>query len=262
MKIYLAGQCPYPEARLYAEQKHKRFLHSYAYMKRKKIAELRQWWRGQDIMLDSGGFTVRTAGGHIDISAYRSFLILLNGSFSSCINLDTASVEESLRNQRFLEAGRKLRPMPVYHYSDWMSPEHRHLLQQFIDDGYDYISLGGVAGVSKMTKDGVRRFYDFCFRLSEKSIKLHGLGMTSVALMSYFPFYSVDSKTWLVSGLYGDFVTTKNAKYKRTPKKRGSISHYGVMLPGAEKMKRAVDAFIQLERHLTAIWEKRGYTWN
>lgn len=212
-------------------------------------------------MLDSGGFTVRTAGGAIDIAAYRSFLLLLRGAYSFCLNLDTTSVEESLRNQRYLEAKGYLHPMPVYHYSDWVSSENRGLLQRFIDDGYGYIGLGGVAGV-KASKDNFKRYFDFCFITTQKSARLHGLGMTSSTLMAHYPFYSVDSKTWLVSGLYGDFVTTKNAKYKRTPKKRDSLSHYGVMLPGPEKMKRAVDAFNLLERHLTAIWAKRGYVWN
>lgn len=261
MKIYLAGQCPYPEAQAYAEETHKRFLYSYAYLKRKSLDDLRRQWHGQDIMLDSGGFTVRTRGGSIDIQAYRQFLLMLRRSFTVCINLDTASPDESLRNQTFLEAGGRLKPMPVYHFSDWRSSEHRHLLQQFLDEGYDYIGLGGVAGV-KAAKEDFKRYFDFCFITVQKKAKLHGLGMTSAATMRHYPFYSVDSKTWLVAGLYGDYVTTKNARYRRTPKKKDSLAHYGVMLPGPEKMKRAVDAFNQLERHLTALWAKRGYVWN
>jgi len=262
MKIYLAGQCPYPEAKAYADEKHGRYLYSYAYLKNKKPALLRREWAGQDIMLDSGGFSVRASGGSISVTDYRKFLATMQGAFNHCLNLDTKSVEETLRNQGYLEQLQSIRrPLPVYHYSDWRSREHQGLLQHYIDHGHEFIGIGGVAGVT-MSKDIRKKYFDFCFHTVGKEAKLHGLGMTSMVLMMHYPFYSVDSKTWLVSGLYGDYITTKNARYKRTAKKKGSLSHHGIMLSGPEKMKRAVDAFVSLERQLTASWAKRGYIWN
>jgi hypothetical protein len=261
MKIYLAGQCPYPTAKAYADEKHGRFLYSYIYMKNKKPAVLRRAWQDQDIMLDSGGFSVRVSGGSVSVVEYRKFLNTMQGSFRHCLNLDTKDVSETLRNQSYLEELQSIaRPMPVYHFSDFNSRENRGLLQRYIDHSYDFIGIGGVAGLS-LSKEQLKSYFDFCFQISGKHTKLHGLGMTSMRIMAHYPFYSCDSKTWLVSGLYGDYVTTTAGRYKRTAKKRGSISHHGIMLPGPEKMKRAVDAFISMERQLTANWAKKGYTW-
>lgn len=259
MKIYLAGQCPYPEAQVHAEATIKKFLYSYLYLKKTPISTMRSKWDGLGIMIDSGGFSVRTGGAAIDVRLYAAFLKRLEGAYDICFNLDTKDMAESLRNQTYLES-QGLNPLPVYHYSDFASSEWRDTLQRFIDS-YDYISIGGMVK-GGLSKEMYKRFLDYVFTRTGKATKVHGLGLTSSHIMSHYPFYSVDSKTWLVSGLYGDFVMTKNAKYKRLPKKKGSLAHYGLMLSGPEKMKRAVDAFNQLERHLTAIWEKRGYSWN
>lgn len=259
MKIYLAGQCPYPEALAHARATMGRFLISYHYCKKTPVRTLRADWAGQDILLDSGGFSVRKKGQSIAVRDYLAFLSAMRGSFTACLNLDTKDANESQRNQTLLETS-GITPLPVYHYSDWRSREHRCLLDHFIER-YDYISLGGMAE-GKLSRDLQADFLKYCFNRIPKHIKVHGLGITSMKTMMYFPFYSVDSKTWLVSGLYGDYITTKNARYKRTAKKRGTLSHYGILLPGPEKMKRAVDAFASLERQLTANWAKRGYVWN
>jgi hypothetical protein len=259
MKIYLAGQCPYPASKAHAIEVQPRFLHSYLYMKKFAVAQLRQNWDKQDIMVDSGGFSVRTGAAQISVTEYAIWLKRVERLYTVCINLDTRDMDESLRNQRTLErAG--LRPLPVYHYSDFMDRRHRGTLQHFIDE-YPYISVGGMAK-KNLTKDDYKKFLDYVFSRTGKTTKVHGLGLTSTFWMSWYPFYSVDSSTWLVPGLFGDFVTMVNGQYKRVNKKRGkSPTHHGLYLTGPEKISRAADAFAALERTLTERWARKGYQW-
>jgi len=85
-----------------------------------------------------------------------------------------------------------LRPLPVYHYG-----EHIKWLHKYIDKGYDYIALGGIVGDKRDRKHKISWIRKVFSEIQGKNIKLHGFAITSIKMLTEFPFYSVDSTSWI-----------------------------------------------------------------
>ena len=163
-----------------------------------------------DVFLDSGAFTAWTKGMEIDIQKYIEFIKQNQDVITVYANLDVISkdrfsmgtkesAELTLRNQKIMEeAG--LSPLPVFHIG-----EPFEYLEYYINH-YDYIGLGGMVGKSKQTLsswlDVVFRQY-ICDERGYPKVKVHGFGLTSIPLMVKYPWYSVDSGTWMKEAVTG-----------------------------------------------------------
>lgn len=122
--------------------------------------------------------------------------------------------ELSWKVQKYMEDFHKLKPMPVFHcFEDFK------WLKKYIDN-YDYIGLGGLAGkVGKQT--WVKVMGDPAFNLicdtpdRMPRVKVHGFAVASPELFVKFPFFSVDSASWVIYGKYGGIIIPrrKNGKY-------------------------------------------------
>jgi hypothetical protein len=110
------------------------------------------------------------------------------------------------RNQQWLER-RGLTPVPVVHFGT--DPDLKWL-RHYIDEGYELIGLGGLVG--KMGRPSCRRWLDQCFEYVCDNpkrlpcVKLHGFGVTQYRLMIRYPWWSVDSTTWLKVGGFGNIL--------------------------------------------------------
>lgn len=169
------------------------------------------------LFLDSGAFSAWTQGAEINIEKYIEFIqenkdiihIYANLDVIKVRNPDTTSknkwigpnretAEKTLENQRIMEdAG--LNPLPCFHYGE----PFEYL--KFYVENYDYIALG-VAGNSGMA---LMPWLDECFEkyiCDEKGfpkVKVHGFAVTSLKVMLRFPWFSVDSTTWVLTGRMG-----------------------------------------------------------
>lgn len=92
---------------------------------------------------------------------------------------------------------------PVYHGDqtiDWF--------RRYCEDGVKIIGIGCDYSIkSRSTWRGKRYYYDEIFNVAEKyGTKLHGLAVTSLSLMFEYPWYSVDSSTWVKTAAYGKII--------------------------------------------------------
>lgn len=93
-----------------------------------------------------------------------------------------------------------LRPLPVYH-----GDQSIEWLERYCKEGYKFVGIGSTNQKNKW-KDS-RYYHDAVFNVTEKyGVKVHGLGITALALMFIFPFYSVDSATWVKVAAYGKMI--------------------------------------------------------
>lgn len=158
---------------------------------------------GKSIFLDSGAFSMFTQGIKVDLQKYADYCIENSDVIHVASNLDEigrGKERESYENQKTLERmGAKI--MPVHHARD-----RDEWLGRYINEGYDYIFLGGMVPESTPY---LRRWLD---RIWDKyltnpdgtaKIKVHGFGLTNFDLMWRYPWYSVDSTTWVLAGRYG-----------------------------------------------------------
>lgn len=180
-----------------------KLLLSYHYFKKSNLTELMAKYFGDKtptIFIDSGAFSAATQGVEIDINEYCDFLKQYESMLTIYANLDViGDPQKTYDNQKVMElAG--LRPTPVFHTGeslDW--------LKRYIDEGYDYIALGGMVPYSK-DKKALVSWMSACFNEAEKhkvKINYHGFGMTNWDLMRAYPWKSVDSSSWCSGFRYG-----------------------------------------------------------
>ncbi len=116
-------------------------------------------------------------------------------------NLDIINnAEATWANQQYLEAA-GIKPIPVWHFGcdvKW--------LLMYLEKGYDYIAIGGlVPNPPKILIPALDEMFSKYLTDSKGMplVKLHGFAVTSPKLVVRYPWYSVDSTSWVKFGKYG-----------------------------------------------------------
>ena len=162
-----------------------------------------------NLFLDSGAFSAQMKQLEINLDDYIKFVKEHEHVLEIYANLDVVgmpgeppdrrSAEKTLENQKKMEAA-GLKPLPAFHLG-----EPFEFLQYYIDN-YDYLALGGIAGDSG---NKLIPWLDKCFARficdadGMPKIKIHGYGITALTLMMRYPWYSVDSTSWVLGGRLG-----------------------------------------------------------
>lgn len=157
------------------------------------------------LFLDSGAFSADKSGEPIKLDDYIQFIHNHRNKFTVYANLDViGDWKQTWANQRSMEA-EGLTPLPVHHLEDPME-----CLDWCLE--YKYFALGGIAG-GATTKDRIR-FFDKCWNIicdkdGFPQSKVHGFGMASPKLVFKYPWYSIDSSSWVAYGRYGLIIIPK-----------------------------------------------------
>jgi len=158
------------------------------------------------LFLDSGAYSAWSQNINISLQEYIDFIHEYKEYIDVYANLDDLTdAKKTWKNQEEMER-QGLFPLPVYHLGD-----DKKYLQRVLK--YEYFALGGMALVTTSVRI---RFYDFIFAMiCQKSNdyfpihKIHGFGMTSLRLMLRYPWYSVDSTSWVLTGRFGSVYVPK-----------------------------------------------------
>lgn len=154
------------------------------------------------LFLDSGAYSMFTQKIGVNLQSYAKFIRDNQDAIHVASNLDAIGKPEqaSYDNQKLLESyGVDIKP--VHHARDadqW--------LKRYIDEGYDYIFLGGMVPEST---GYLRDWLDHVWHLyltnpdGTPRVKVHGFGLTVLSLMFRYPWYSVDSTSWVMRSMYG-----------------------------------------------------------
>lgn len=248
MKLYLAGIYTSNfdlSGRVYArlddrEKEMRRgvehFLESYHYIHREKsVQRIRR--EGVKVFLDSGAFSAFSMGIEVDLPAYCDYIHRNADIIEHIDGQPLASVLDAIgdadgtwKNQYEMER-RGVRPLPCYHYG-----EPTEILDYYVAN-YPYITIGGMVPIStpqlklwldRLWKDHLTDENGF------PRVKVHGFGLTSLPLMMRYPWFSVDSSTWvqwaangmvLVPGQVGQVdVSNKSSRKKIRGQHMDSVS--------------------------------------
>lgn len=212
------------------------------------------------LFVDSGAFTAWTKGISLDVDEYINWLntnekhIHLAGQIDCIPGKPGSSVSYQDRYeaaektwQNYLYMRSKLNNPDLIVYTFHLGEDYSFLERALEQPYIKYIALGGTVGSSLKDK---KDFFIKCFSCIRKSshpeVKVHAFGMTSFSLIEQFPFYSVDSTSWIMTGCTG-----------------GIFSDWGIVQLG-EKSKKCLNSIWHLSsEHLTELEQqiqKFGYT--
>ncbi len=276
MKLYFAGGENKSWLSAINETGSNRSLYSYYYLckdhnnKASRVTEFMKLVKQTqtDILIDSGGYTARMKGVPIDVKNYADFLNLYK--IELAFELDTNSKKETLYNREYLIKNTNTKIIPIYHLGDLENGDKKYLYDML--DKFDFISIGGVAGEKKgRVKEKI--LYDFVFSVTKDNYKVHGLGITGRQALMNYPFYSVDSTSWLGGSMRGEILFFEDGILKTTPTsntKAREKSTYRTISFNDEKgekkwFKRVVNngkEFLKFEKYITRLWEKKGIKWD
>lgn len=221
MRVHLAGICSPKKLDWYLKEKlaPKFMLESFFY--------LEDWlfqmpsFDVNNFLLDSGAFTfisqkTRTKTNWDDyVERYAEIINRRGIRYFFELDIDAlvglAEVER-LREKLERLTGRK--SIPVWHKSRGK--------QYWLDliETYDYVAIGGIA-LGTIKKNEHKFFSWFLRTARERKAKVHGLGFTNLEGLTKYPFYSVDSTSWIGSR-YGKMFVFNGATLKAVNKPANS----------------------------------------
>lgn len=154
-----------------------------------------------ELFLDSGAFSAWSQEKEIKIQDYINFIKKHENVIDVYANLDVIGNAKATWSNQIIMEQAGLDPLPVFHYG-----EDIKWLKRYLTKDYNYISLGGMVPISTPNLIPWLDQLFTKFLTNEKGfpkIKIHGFGLTSLSLMLRYPWYSVDSTSWVVTGRMG-----------------------------------------------------------
>lgn len=209
-------------------------LESYHYFhKPQDVASARAGNR--KVFLDSGAFSAYTQGVTIDLPVYCRF-IHDNQDIFECVSvLDAIGDPQATYENQLAMERLGVRPLPCFHANE----DYRYL--QHYAKNYEYITLGGMVGASpkvlmnwldhvweKYLTDGAGR--PLC--------KVHGFGLTSIPIMKRYPWYSVDSSSWVQVSSMGALLHPDHGTINvssTSPNRKTEGQHFDTLSPLAQE---------------------------
>lgn len=221
--------------------------------------------RKVDLFLDSGAFSAWTQGTSINIDEYIQFIKDNQDIIEIYANLDVIGLggnrpnrltaEKTLENQKYMEkAG--LHPLPCFHMGEPME-----FLDYYVEN-YDYLALG-VAGQSgnQLTVWLNDCFLNhICDKEGKPKIKIHGFAVTSLTIMLKYPWWSVDSTSWVVTGRMGSIFVPRYKGGKWVYDERSWKIAISSRSPGTKEAGKHLSTMTPMEKQIVLNYiHEKGY---
>lgn len=257
MRLYLAGADSSGDHLVLDGLKNLSLLVSYWYVKNGKGGDVIKWAneRRIPVFLDSGAFSAMTHGEKINVVEYLEYCVENKNRFHVIANLDVIGDHvTTARNHDYMQSA-GCDCITAFHVNSPFSELERLCSEN------DYIALG-VAGMQKR-RNQIMRWCAYCHNVAKKNkTKLHGFGLTSPIVMSSFPWFSVDSSTWLNGRRFGNLIVrigNKFAQYGRHDwwKISGRFPHEIANNIGRNNTKEQYDPILRYNAKQMIDWAER-----
>lgn len=278
MILYMAGS----EPENYSEMIHKFWtnnaLTTYFTLKDKpdQLKSFAERFKFKNYFLDSWAYWARTRWKTLDVIKYWEYLKSNLKYLDLYANLDDKNSEEkTMSNLKYLESI-WLKPLPVWHVNGW----NYDLLRQLLDK-YDYIAIWWITGDRDNNANNFKKIFKLAFGYWRNSSwnyikKYHWFWVTDVNVLIDYPWYSVDSTSWLAACKYWEIHLLINWRIKKVQyKKTNELIKYWKYIPKEFKditmiqdsnwiknyknrLSISAICFREVEKYYTKIWNSRN----
>lgn len=170
------------------------------------------------------------------VDAYCAYVKENMHAIDYYVNVDAIfNPEITWKVQKYIENEHGLKPVPVIHHGTpykWV--------EKYLEDGHDLIGLGGMgqgvdSGSYLRWADEV--YYNLCPASNDFKpiVKTHGFAMTAYRLLRRYPWWSVDSASWVKSGGFGMLYVPRQTRGKFDFSKDPFSISISATPPNAEK---------------------------
>ena len=150
------------------------------------------------------------------------------------------------------------KPLPCFHFGE----DPRYL--EYYVANYDYITIGGlVHKTAEAQRVWLDRIWPYMLDGSGRpKLKVHAFGMTAVWLMERYPWFSVDSSSWIQAASFGSIYTSEHgpvAVSTQSPSRHDVGRHLTTLAPAE---RAAVEEMLANKgfnhERLSTIYESRA----
>lgn len=179
------------------------------------------------------------------VNSYVKFVKKFQHAIDYYVSIDVIfNPELSWRNLKLLES-KGINPIPVIHHGTPLKWIEKHL-----EEGYEFLGIGGLG--QEVT---VNRYYAWADKVFDMLcpasngfkpiVRTHGFAMTSYNLIMRYPWWSVDSASWIKAAAYGMIYIPKKHKgefaYFRDVKVAGETSRVYDIRPSSYSVSSLFD---------------------
>jgi hypothetical protein len=247
----------------------KHHLESYHYIHRQSyINRIRK--DQKQVFLDSGAFSAFSKGAKVDIMAYcnyikrnKDIIEIIDGILCASVLDSIGDAQGTWKNQRIMEQ-QGVTPLPCFHFG-----EDERYLEYYIAN-YEYVTIGGMVPISTpQLRIWLDRIWDkyLVDGAGRPKVRIHGFGLTSLKLTQDYPWFSVDSSTWVMWAANGFILLPREGKQlnisAHSPTRKKARQHFNTFTEVEQKHYLKAfenDPYSTLERLQTLYYAR--WAWN
>jgi hypothetical protein len=227
------------------------------------------------LMLDSGAYSAWMKKVQIPIEEYGAFILEHGNDFDLIVNLDVipgepnqkgidpkemlASIEKGWENYNTLISMGvpKSKLIHVFHQGE----PFEYLIKMM--EEMEYI---GISPANDRTTKEKKNWLDECMKylLDEQGkpkVKFHGFGLTSLRLIWRYPWFSIDSTTWVFIGAMGEIIYPKSKQGKMIYNESAHLIHITEKDNGLELKHNHFLKLSEMEQlKISRYYKDRGFT--
>lgn len=223
------------------------------------------------ILIDSGAFSAWNRGLEIDIDEYVEFMEKVKeiGTHHELyfINLDViphkkgttptpeqieAACQKGIENYNYIKS-KGFSTIHTFHQFDDFKYLHQ-IMEQCNDN--DYI---GISPANDQSLESRIKWLKQVYSIVKDKTRTHMLGLTAIDALEQIPVYSADSSSWINIKRFGELFDFN--RMEKIPKKsmdKNNIIYYDFEQTCEDTFKY----YINLEKYITNLWNKKGIKWS